>query len=93
MDGPLRLRPGGVPNRVDDVSCSINDLIADEQSWASHGRFMNHVNNVVRDLRADGMIDGREGGAITTPQDRRKGRFASPVLAAGGPTHAHQESS
>jgi hypothetical protein len=44
----------GVPNRVDDVSCSLNDRIADEQAWPNHGRFMQHVNNVVRDLRATG---------------------------------------
>ena len=60
----------GVPNRVDDVSCSLNDRIADKQAWPNHGRFMQHVNNVVRDLRADGMIDNREGGAIRSAAAR-----------------------
>ncbi|MPZ60826.1 MAG: hypothetical protein GEU93_05925 [Propionibacteriales bacterium] len=54
----------GVPNRVDDVNCSINDLIADEQAWPAHGRFLMHVDGVVRELVADGLIDRREAAAI-----------------------------
>jgi Zinc carboxypeptidase len=54
----------GVPNRVDDISCSINDLIADEQTWPNHGRFVQHVNRVVRDRQHEGLLDNREAAAI-----------------------------
>ena len=54
----------GVPNRVDDVSCSINDLIADEQVWPTHGRFLQHVDRVVRDRVAEGLLDGPEAAAV-----------------------------
>lgn len=53
-----------VPNRVDEVSCSINDLIADEQVWPSHGRFIQHVNRVVRDLLREGLMDRKEAAAV-----------------------------
>lgn len=55
----------GVPNRVDDVACSINDLIADEQDWPSRGRFLQHVTTVLRDLYDDGLVSNRERGQIT----------------------------
>jgi hypothetical protein len=54
----------GVPNRVDDTSCSINDLVADEQTWPNHGRFVQHVGTVVRDRRQEGLLDNREAAAI-----------------------------
>jgi hypothetical protein len=53
-----------VPNRVDEVSCSINDLIADEQVWPTHGRFVQHVVRVARDLVDERLIDRREAAAI-----------------------------
>lgn len=59
-----------VPNRVDDASCSINDLIADEQAWPSHGTFVGHVDEVTDDLLATGMITGREQGAIVSAAAR-----------------------
>jgi Zinc carboxypeptidase len=60
----------GVPNRVDDVSCSIDDRIADEQPWPSKGAFQSHVTGVVEELRNDGLISGKEGGAITSAAAR-----------------------
>lgn len=54
----------GVPNRVDDVRCSINDLLADEQTWPDHGQFVRHVGSVTRELRASGLIDHQEAAAI-----------------------------
>lgn len=54
----------GVPNRVADGTCTINDLILDDQEWPTKGAFLRHVNEVVRQLRADGVIDGREGAQI-----------------------------
>jgi hypothetical protein len=59
-----------VPNRVDDVSCSLNDLIADEQDWPSHGTFVSHVDEVTDELLATGMITGREQGAIVSAAAR-----------------------
>src|SRR5690606_39064223 len=55
----------GVANRLDDDGCSINDLIDDESSWASTGHFLQHVNDVVRELYAADLIDARERGYIT----------------------------
>jgi len=55
----------GVPNRVDDVSCSVNDLIADEQDWPNKGQFVRHVNDVTQELEGRGQINARERGAIT----------------------------
>lgn len=55
----------GVPNRVDDEACSINDLIADEQDWPSRGRFLQHVTGVLRDLHDEGLVSNRERGVIT----------------------------
>lgn len=55
----------GVPNVVDDRGCSANDLLADELSWPSTGHFVQHVNRVVRELRVDGLIDGRQRAELT----------------------------
>jgi hypothetical protein len=62
--------PSGVPNRVNDLGCTIDDLIADEQPWPSKGRFQRHVTHVATDLRADGLISGRERGAIVSAAAR-----------------------
>jgi hypothetical protein len=62
----------GVPNRVDDDSCSINDLIADEQVWPNRGAFTSHVAKVTNELRAGGMITGRERGAIMSAAARSR---------------------
>jgi hypothetical protein len=60
----------GVPNRVDDIGCSIDDLIADEQAWPNKGRFQKHVAHVVGRLRAAGIVHGGEGGAIVSAAAR-----------------------
>jgi hypothetical protein len=60
----------GVPNRVDDIGCSIDDLIADEQAWPNKGRFQQHVAHVVGRLRAAGLVKGGEGGAIVSAAAR-----------------------
>ena len=56
----------GVPNRVDDVQCSINDLVADEAQWAGHGAFIKHVQEVLGDLRSAGLLSKSEAGQITS---------------------------
>ena len=50
----------GVANRVDAARCSINDLIADEQTWPSHGEFLLHVARVADELESAGTITGQE---------------------------------
>jgi len=60
----------GVPNYALEDGCTINDLIDDERVWPSRGAFLNHVNEVVRELLADGVITARERGYITTAAAR-----------------------
>ncbi|MFI8950000.1 OmpL47-type beta-barrel domain-containing protein [Streptomyces sp. NPDC053750] len=54
----------GVPNRVTNNRCRINELIEDEKDWSSQQLFLKHVREVVEALRDEGVIDGREGRAI-----------------------------
>lgn len=53
-----------VANRVDDLGCSVNDKIADEQDWPTRGAFVRHANSVVQELVADGQVSYREGAQI-----------------------------
>ncbi|UUN31549.1 OmpL47-type beta-barrel domain-containing protein [Streptomyces sp. FIT100] len=50
----------GVPNRVTRSRCTINELIEDERDWTSHALFLKHVDKVLDQLLADGVIDQRE---------------------------------
>ncbi|MEU2429271.1 family 16 glycoside hydrolase [Streptomyces sp. NPDC007861] len=50
----------GVPNRVTGSRCTINELIEDERDWTSHALFLKHVDKVLDQLLADGVIDQRE---------------------------------
>ena len=54
----------GVPNRSLAGICTINDHILDTESWDSHGQFMDHVAEVARRLKNEGVITGKERGAI-----------------------------
>ncbi|MGW4551144.1 OmpL47-type beta-barrel domain-containing protein [Streptomyces violaceorubidus] len=54
----------GVPNRVTNNRCRINELIEDEKEWTSQALFLKHVDNVLDALRAEGVVDGREVRAI-----------------------------
>ncbi|MFE2040664.1 OmpL47-type beta-barrel domain-containing protein [Streptomyces sp. NPDC059477] len=55
----------GVPNRLTESRCRINELIEDEKRWTSHALFLKHVKTVLDKLRKDGVIDRREYNAIT----------------------------
>ncbi|MBV7694327.1 OmpL47-type beta-barrel domain-containing protein [Streptomyces sp. TRM70350] len=55
----------GVPNRLTDNRCRINELIEDEKEWTSHALFLKHVKTVLDRLRTEGVIDRREYRAIT----------------------------
>ncbi|MGW2559311.1 OmpL47-type beta-barrel domain-containing protein [Streptomyces sp. NPDC001514] len=50
----------GVPNRVTRSRCTINELIEDEKDWTSHALFLKHVDTVLDQLLAHGVIDQRE---------------------------------
>ncbi|HEX6339828.1 MAG TPA: ThuA domain-containing protein [Umezawaea sp.] len=54
----------GVANKTVGGGCTINDLIDDESAWPDHGAFVRHVTAVVDRLQADGVITGRENGAV-----------------------------
>jgi plastocyanin len=54
----------GVPNRVTDNRCRINELIEDEKEWTSHALFLKHVKSVLDRLLREGIIDEREGNRI-----------------------------
>lgn len=54
----------GVPNRITDSRCRINELIEDEKEWTSHALFLKHVKTVLDRLYRDGVIDEREYDAI-----------------------------
>ncbi|MBG0851023.1 DUF1080 domain-containing protein [Streptomyces spinoverrucosus] len=55
----------GVPNRLTNNRCRINELIEDEKEWTSHALFLKHVKTVLDRLRTEGVIDQREYNAIT----------------------------
>ncbi|MDX2931515.1 OmpL47-type beta-barrel domain-containing protein [Streptomyces ipomoeae] len=54
----------GVPNRVTNNRCRINELIEDEKEWTSHALFLKHVDTVLDKLFAEGVVDRREFDAI-----------------------------
>ncbi|WP_399933132.1 OmpL47-type beta-barrel domain-containing protein [Streptomyces kanamyceticus] len=54
----------GVPNRVTDNRCRINELIEDEKEWTSHALFLKHVKTVTDRLLKEGEIDRREYNKI-----------------------------
>ncbi|MEU0026439.1 family 16 glycoside hydrolase [Streptomyces sp. NPDC006335] len=54
----------GVPNRITNSRCRINELIEDEKEWTSHALFLKHVKGVLDKLFRDGVVDEREYDAI-----------------------------
>jgi plastocyanin len=54
----------GVPNRVTNNRCRINELIEDEKEWTSHALFVKHVKAVLDGLLKEGVVDQREYNAI-----------------------------
>ncbi|GAT82997.1 glycosyl hydrolase [Streptomyces sp. F-3] len=54
----------GVPNRVTDNRCRINELIEDEKEWTSQALFLKHVKEVLDRLLKEGVVDQREYRAI-----------------------------
>jgi hypothetical protein len=66
-----------VANRTVGQGCTIDDLIDDESTWADHDGFVRHVTAVARSLQDDGLLTGREAGALT------RAAAASPIGRAG----------
>ncbi|KUO05744.1 OmpL47-type beta-barrel domain-containing protein [Streptomyces caeruleatus] len=54
----------GVPNRLTNSRCRINELIEDEKEWTSQALFLKHVKAVLDQLLKDGVVDQREYDAI-----------------------------
>ena len=54
----------GVPNRVTNNRCRINELIEDEKEWTSQALFLKHVGEVLDALLDEGVVDRREVKAI-----------------------------
>jgi len=54
----------GVPNRVTNNRCRINELIEDEKEWTSHALFLKHVKTVLDQLLKEGVVDQREYNAV-----------------------------
>ncbi|WP_226967147.1 OmpL47-type beta-barrel domain-containing protein [Streptomyces phaeolivaceus] len=54
----------GVPNRVTNNRCRINELIEDEKEWTSHALFLKHVDTVLDKLFTEGVVDLREYTAV-----------------------------
>ena len=59
----------GVAN--DDLGgCTVNDLILDDSEWGSHQEYLRHVRTVTRQLRADGVLTGKEVTAVVNAAAR-----------------------
>ncbi|WP_199791317.1 OmpL47-type beta-barrel domain-containing protein [Streptomyces sp. 142MFCol3.1] len=54
----------GVPNRVTESRCRINELIEDEKEWTSQALFLKHVRTVLDRLLKEGVVDQRECNRI-----------------------------
>ena len=54
----------GVPNRITNSRCRINELIEDEKEWTSHALFLKHVTTVLDALLKDGVVVQREYNLI-----------------------------
>jgi glucose/arabinose dehydrogenase/type 1 glutamine amidotransferase len=55
----------GVKNAKVGDSCTVNDLIYDEQQWSSHGAFVSHVETVTNRLRKDGVLTAQESATVS----------------------------
>ena len=60
----------GVPNRVVESGCTINNVIEDERAWPNHGQFVKHVNEVTKHLHHLGVISDKEHGDLVSAAGR-----------------------
>ncbi|WP_446046657.1 OmpL47-type beta-barrel domain-containing protein [Streptomyces olivaceus] len=71
----------GVPNRITNNRCRINEMIEDEKEWTSQALFLKHVREVGNALRTEGVIDKREFQAIN--QAAKQSGIGSPGQTDG----------
>jgi plastocyanin len=71
----------GVPNRVTNNRCRINELIEDEKEWTSQALFLKHVREVMDALLDEGVVDRREYRAIN--QAARQSKIGLPGQTEG----------
>ncbi|MET9778010.1 family 16 glycoside hydrolase [Streptomyces sp. NPDC006367] len=71
----------GVPNRVTNNRCRINELIEDEREWSSQQLFLKHVREVMDALLDEGVVDRREYRAIN--QAARQSKIGLPGQTEG----------
>ncbi|MEU1048585.1 family 16 glycoside hydrolase [Streptomyces sp. NPDC005897] len=62
----------GVPNRVTNNRCRINEMIEDEKEWTSQALFLKHVREVMDGLLAEGVVDRREYRAVNKAAKQSK---------------------
>ncbi|MEW1994131.1 OmpL47-type beta-barrel domain-containing protein [Streptomyces coelicoflavus] len=62
----------GVPNRVTNNRCRINEMIEDEKEWTSQALFLKHVREVMDALLDEGVVDRREYRAINKAAKQSK---------------------
>lgn len=62
----------GVPNRVTNNRCRINEMIEDEKEWTSQALFLKHVREVMDGLLDEGVVDKREYRAINKAAKQSK---------------------
>ncbi|PZG02722.1 glycosyl hydrolase [Micromonospora deserti] len=60
----------GVPNRVVEGDCTINNAIQDERAWPNHGEFVTHVGAVAEHLHHLGVINHKEHGRLVSAAGR-----------------------
>lgn len=68
----------GVPNRVTNNRCRINEMIEDEKEWTSQALFLKHVREVMDGLLDEGVVDRREYRAINKGRQAVEDRAARP---------------
>ncbi|WP_217167390.1 OmpL47-type beta-barrel domain-containing protein [Streptomyces sp. AC512_CC834] len=71
----------GVPNRVTNNRCRINEMIEDEKEWTSQALFLKHVREVGQALLDEGVIDRREYRAIN--KAARQSKIGKPGQTEG----------
>ncbi len=71
----------GVPNRVTNNRCRINEMIEDEKEWTSQALFLKHVREVTDALLDEGVVDRREYRAIN--QAARQSKIGLPGQTDG----------
>jgi hypothetical protein len=62
----------GVPNRVTNNRCTINERIEDEREWTSQALFLKHVDGVLDQLLTANVIDAREQKKIAKAAKQSK---------------------